>query len=104
MKASDPFGRVAQKRELAYSKFRQQLHAAEISDLEQLQGFKARVDQALYKVIGFILLVSLVIALLLPAMVSTVLVLSALFIIWLLVNHFQTRAFIRRFGEELSGQ
>ncbi len=104
MKASDPFGRVAQKRELAYGKFRQQLQDAEISDLEQLQGFKARVDQALYKVMAFILLVSMVIALLLPALTSTVIVLGALFIIWLLVNHFQTRAFIQRFREELSGQ
>jgi len=104
MKTSDPFGRVSQKRQLDYENFKLQLQTAEIINHDQLQGFKVRANQTLYKAVVLVVLVTLVFLVFFPAMVGAALIFGTLAVVWLLANYFKTRSYVLRFREELNDQ
>lgn len=101
MDVNDPFGRASRRREKAYAEFTGQLARSGIDSQTALEQFRGRINRMLGGVTAVVLFSALVLLMLFPGALAVILLVLVLIGAWLAANYAQTRAFIRRYGQQL---
>jgi ABC-type transport system involved in cytochrome bd biosynthesis fused ATPase/permease subunit len=104
MNLNDPFNRLSRQRKSDYLSFKETLSQSGIHDIESLQ---ALYDNTLRRTLLFVVILVVtgaLIAFILPAFGTGIIIIDILIILWLFATTFRVRQFMRQYIQELRAQ